>query len=239
MAWDDRLDDWPRALAAFRMTPGRTALLVIDVQRYCADPTIGLAAEVAARHADYAAYAFPRLRDTVLPNIGALLAHFRARGERVIFFTVGPQCADGADYRLSRRVADLDRQAARGTPTIFPVGSPGHAIMADVAPRPDELVINKRTASAFASTGIDHLLRGLGITDLACTGMTTEACVESTARSAADRGYNVLLVDDACQTWERSAHDATMRTFARNFGRVAPTSTVVTELGGIEPTLRA
>jgi nicotinamidase-related amidase len=233
MAWDESLDDWPRALASFRLRPGRTALLVIDVQRYCADPAIGLAAEVAARHEGYAAYAFPRLRDTVLPNIRALLEHFRSRGERVIFFTVGPQCPDGADYRLSRRVADLDRQASRGTPTIFPVGSPGHAIMDDVAPRPGEIVINKRTSSAFASTGIDHLLRGLGITDLVCTGMTTEACVESTARSAADRGYNVLLVDDACQTWERSAHDATLRTFARNFGRVSTAAGVVAELSGV------
>lgn len=98
-----------------------------------------------------------------------------------------------------------------------------------VAPAPGELVINKRTASAFSSTGIDHLLRSLGVTDLVCCGLTTEACVESTARSAADRGYNVVMVEDACQTWERQAHEWSLRNFARNFGRVADTHSMILE----------
>lgn len=234
MAWDDDLDDWPRALPSFRLAPASTALLVIDVQRYCADPAIGLAAEVAARHRQYASYAFPRLTEIVLPNIQRLIKDFRDRGRRLLYLTVGPECRDGADYHLARRHADLDRQRHLGEATIFPVGSRGHAIMEAVAPQNGELVLNKRTASAFASTGIDHLLRGLGVTDLVCTGLTTEACVESTARSAADRGYKVIMVDDACQTWEEAAHTASLRTFARNFGRVSDTAQVLRELQGVK-----
>ena len=230
MAWNDNLEDWPRALPAFTLAPTQTALLVIDVQRYCADPSIGLAAEIAAHHSTYASYAFPRLSQTVLPNIARLLGLFREKGLRVIFLTVGPACPDGADYQLARRRSDLQHQRAHCVQTIFPVNSPGHAILEAVAPVAGELVLNKRTASAFASTGIDHLLRSLGITDLVCCGLTTEACVESTARSAADRGYSVVMVDDACQTWEELAHEWSLRTFARNFGRVADTKTVISEL---------
>jgi hypothetical protein len=85
MAWDHQLDDWPRALTTFRLKPSQTALLIIDVQRYCADPSIGLAAVVARNHPAYASYAFPRLKETVLPNIARLITLFRERGLRIVF----------------------------------------------------------------------------------------------------------------------------------------------------------
>lgn len=230
MAWDDRIEYWPRALPSFRLAVGNTALLVIDVQRYCADPEIGLSAVLAQEQPEYAAYTFPRLTNVVLPNIARLLALFRERGWRIVYITIGPECADGMDFRMSRRRADRERQTKTGKPTIFPKGSEGHAVMPEVAPLPGELVLNKVTSCAFTSTGIDRLLRNLGISDLVCTGLATEACVESTARSAADRGYNVVMVDDACQTYEPGAHEWSLRTFARNFGRVADTDAVIREL---------
>ena len=230
MAWNHQLDDWPRALTTFRLNPSATALLIIDVQRYCADPSIGLAAVVAANHPAYASYAFPRLKETVLPNIARLIALFRERSLRIVFFTNGPECADGADFRTTRWLSDLDRQQASGAATIFPKGLPGHAIMPEVAPKPDELVFNKRSTSAFVTTSVDSLLRVLGIRNVICTGLTTEACVESTARNAVDLGYGALMVEDACQTFEKAAHDWSLRNFARNFGRVADTEIVIREL---------
>jgi nicotinamidase-related amidase len=230
MAWNSQLDDWPRALTTFRLKPSQTALLVIDVQRYCADPSIGLAAVVAANHPSYASYAFPRLKEIVLPNIARLIAFFRERGLRIIFFTNGPEYPDGADIRTTRWLCDFDRQRRSGAVTIFPKGSSGHAIMPEVAPKPDELVFNKRSTSAFVTTGIDHLLRVLGVSNVICTGLTTESCVESTARNAVDLGYGALMVEDACQTFEKAAHEWSLRNFARNFGRVADTNTVIHEL---------
>ena len=83
---------------------------------------------------------------------------------------------------------------------------------------------------AFASTGIDSLLRGMGVDHLAITGISTNMCVESTAREAADRGYRVTLVEDACATTHRDLHDATMRNFSRLFGRVRITADVLAEV---------
>ena len=56
--------------------------------------------------------------------------------------------------------------------------------------------------------------------------MATNHCVDSTARDAADRGYNVILVDDACNDNDPAAHRATMASFARHFGPVRSTDEV-------------
>jgi nicotinamidase-related amidase len=55
---------------------------------------------------------------------------------------------------------------------------------------------------------------------LVMTGVATNACVETTARDAADRGYGVALVDDCLADYEEQAHEATLRAFHFNSGRV-------------------
>jgi nicotinamidase-related amidase len=56
-------------------------------------------------------------------------------------------------------------------------------------------------------------------------------CVETTAREAADRGYAVTLVEDACATTHADLHEGTIRNFARLFGRVRSTDEVIADLG--------
>jgi nicotinamidase-related amidase len=57
-------------------------------------------------------------------------------------------------------------------------------------------------------------------------------CVETTAREAADRGYLVTLVEDACATTSATLHEGTVRNFQRLFGRVRSTAEVLSELAG-------
>src|SRR3569833_2180657 len=81
-----------------------------------------------------------------------------------------------------------------------------------VAPVGDELIIDKTSAGTFNSTAIDQILRNMGIDRLLVTGIVTEGCVELTARDAADRGYYVTLVGDACASSTHIAHyDALQR----------------------------
>ena len=54
-------------------------------------------------------------------------------------------------------------------------------------------MVNKTTFGAFTSTGLDHVLRSLGMTSLVVGGILTNVCVETRAREAADRGYEVVL----------------------------------------------
>ena len=72
---------------------------------------------------------------------------------------------------------------------------------------PDEIVLDKTSVSAFNSTSIDQVLRNMRRDRLWVTGVVTEGCVELTARDAADRGYHVTLVTDACASSRRTAHD--------------------------------
>ena len=62
------------------------------------------------------------------------------------------------------------------------------------------------------------------------TGVSTNMCVETTAREAADRGYLVTLVEDACGTTHEDLHQNTMRNFQRLFGRVRSCAETLEEL---------
>jgi nicotinamidase-related amidase len=79
--------------------------------------------------------------------------------------------------------------------------SPLHRFMDFVAPRPDEVVLQKTTISAFASTDLARRLTQWEINRLTVTGIQTEQCCETTTRDASDRGYQVDFVTDATLTF--------------------------------------
>ncbi len=110
-------------------------------------------------------------------------------------------------------------------------GSRANAVVEPIAPREGELVINKTSMGAFNSTAIDQTLRNLGIDSLVATGVSTECCVATTARDAGDRGYHVLLVEDACTAVTPYLQESSLVTFAAMFGRVETTDSTLAELG--------
>jgi nicotinamidase-related amidase len=157
-----------------------------------------------------------------VPNISKLLELFRGKGGAVVYLTVGADRVDCADAppHMKGMFQALDNYE----------GSREHEIIDELKPRPDESIINKTTIGAFASTGIDHLLRSLGRDQLYMTGVSTNMCVDTTAREAADRGYGVTLIEDACATTHEDLHNATVTNFQRLFGRVIYTDDALEEL---------
>jgi nicotinamidase-related amidase len=75
---------------------------------------------------------------------------------------------------------------------------PSHAFKPEAAPGPNEAVIGKRGHSAFVGTPLEETLDALGATTLVICGVLTHNSVEATARHAADLGYRVFIVADAC-----------------------------------------
>src|SRR5690606_33065177 len=142
-------------------------------------------------------------------------------GVPVVYVTLGSATGDFSD------VAAYLRPLARSTDNR--VGAPNHRIIDELAPADGDLVVNKTTASAFASTDLDRLLRGRGIHQLILTGVPTNCSVESTGRVGAGLGYDCLVVDDACSCAGPDWHDAALRNFDRLFGRVATTADVIAE----------
>jgi nicotinamidase-related amidase len=91
-------------------------------------------------------------------------------------------------------------------------------------------VLNKTTMSAFHSSGFERLMRAWGVSQLCFTGVSTNSCVEGTARDAADRGFQALLVEDGCGAASARLHEATCENFQRLLGRVVSSATVLAEI---------
>jgi nicotinamidase-related amidase len=115
------------------------------------------------------------------------------------------------------------------------MGGPDYEILETLAPLPTELVVDKNSSGAFNSSAIDLYLQHLGVRTIVIAGVSTFACVDNTARDAADRGYNVILVEDACAgaAGNEAAHDATVQTFGRYFGAVKNTRELLVELDAL------
>lgn len=89
----------------------------------------------------------------------------------------------------------------------FRKGSWGAEIAPSMQPLASEIVVEgKRGLDCFASTNLDFILRQRGITDLAIAGFLTNCCVESTMRSAYERGYHVVTLVDCCATIGEEEH---------------------------------
>jgi nicotinamidase-related amidase len=227
MGWREDLASWRMPLPEFEVIPSKTALLIVDMQYWAVHPDYGLAKVVQRDYPEIASYFFPRLAEMVIPNQGRLLSFFRQHGLRIVFITVGPELLDGSDLSaiIKRRVAQ--RQAEGQPATVFPKGTFEHSIIEELKPEEGELVINKTSFGAFNSTSIDSLLRNMGIESLVIAGVATDVCVETTARDAADQGYNCILVEDACATFDQASHEAALRAFAKAFGMVKNTDEVI------------
>jgi nicotinamidase-related amidase len=112
-----------------------------------------------------------------------LIACFRAAGRPVIHVQHLPKGVDAPD----------------------PTGiEPQYRIHADVLPRPGETVIGKHNANSFRDTGLEAILRSLGVKRLVVAGMQTHMCVEAAVRAAADLGFEVTVAHDACATRDLS-----------------------------------
>lgn len=200
----------------------KAALLIIDMQYATGHRDGALGRRMRAERSNLTDDRFDRIERLVVPNVLRMAPIFRAGGGEVIYITQGAERADCADAPPHMR--------AFYTATGNHVGSREHDILDELAPAENDVVVNKRSIGAFASTGIDHLMRSLGRVQLYMTGISTNMCVETTAREAADRGYTVTLVEDACATTHADLHEATLRNFRRLFGRVLSTDEVVAEL---------
>ncbi len=228
--WRERLREWPLPLPQFALDLARSALLVVDMQYGSVDPDVGVGPYLKQHHAAQAEYYYGRVRQMVIPNIARLLQFFRSAGRPVIYLTIGFALPDRSDgLGLLRQIDDdLKTRMARGP--LVRVGSRANAVVNEIAPREGELVINKTSMGAFNSTALDQVLRNLGVTTLVVTGVSTECCVATTARDAGDRGYHVLLVEDAGTAVTPYLQESSLVAFAAMFGRVETTEATLAEL---------
>ncbi|MFJ6837079.1 cysteine hydrolase family protein [Streptomyces sp. NPDC091209] len=115
--------------------------------------------------------------------------------------------------------------AGSGKGTALPAGWADLIDELDV--QPTDHLITKRRRSAFHDTGLDTLLRDLGVTQVVLAGISTSSGVESTARSASDHGYHIVLSTDAMSDPDRDAHRHTIERVFPKLGETATTAEVI------------
>ena len=228
--WQEAIAGYPRLVTSFDLRPRSTALVITDIQNRAISSQFGLGAIFRVRYPEVHEYFTKRLNEIVIPNNMRLLNFFRERGLRVIFLTVGPELPDGSDWVSPIKLGFSSYQRSTGIRGLYPRGTPEHRVIAPLAPRPDELVINKTTSGAFNSTGFEVTLRTLGIDTMLITGLSTCACVETTARAASDRGIKCAIIEDCCAAFDQELHNATMRSVYLYYGDVRNTDEVIGQL---------
>jgi nicotinamidase-related amidase len=129
------------------------------------------------------------------------------------YFPDGAMELEGADAAGSHAGKALAQFRAKGAPilhvrhlsvrpgaTFFLPNTRGAEIHAGVKPQDDETVIEKNFPNSFRNTPLQAELERRGIKNLVVAGMMTHMCVDATVRQAADLGYKVTLIGDACAT---------------------------------------
>lgn len=127
------------------------------------------------------------------------------------YFPGGAMELEGADAAGAKAGAALKEFRSRGWPifhvrhlstrpgsTFFLPGTKGAEIHASVAPQNGETVVEKNFPNSFRATSLHDELKG--IKNLVVAGMMTHMCVDASVRHAADLGYKITLLGDACAT---------------------------------------
>lgn len=191
------------------LAPSRTALLFVDVQNSEIDD---------AHQRDKPEY-YAAVTTRALPRQQRILAAARSAGCEVMYTVIEALTRDGRDRSLDHKLSDI----------LVPRGSPLAKVIDAVAPGPDDIVLPKTSSGVFNSTNIDYVLRNLGIENLIVMGFLTDQCVDMAVRDAADRGYYVTCVGDACATYTQERHAHALRAFG-GYCRVIDTDQVVAEI---------
>ncbi len=228
--WRARLREWPLPLPRFSLDLHRSVLLIIDMQYGSVDPDHGVGPYLRVHRPEVADYYYGCVHTRVVPNIQRLQSVFRRTARPIVYLTIGFTRPDRSDGLPLLRQIDDDLAALMARGPLVRHGSRASTIVEAIAPIDGETVINKTSMGAFNSTAIDQMLRNMNVTTVIATGVSTECCVATTARDAADRGYHVLLVEDACTAVTPYLQESSLVTFAAMFGRVASTEDTIREL---------
>ena len=190
------------------VVPSKSAVIVVDVQNDFCEP-----AGSAGRGGKDTAAAM-----AMIPTLQRFLGEARAHGTNVIFVQTIHEPSTDSEVWIGRRADPDARNCLKGT---------WGAEFTGVAPLPHEPVVVKHRYSAFINTRLDSVLRTLKVENLIVLGVSTNVCVESTARHGYMLDYHVVLVSDCSAAYDAAAHDMTLFVQRKYFGTVASADDII------------
>jgi bifunctional isochorismate lyase / aryl carrier protein len=205
----NRTDEWLKALESYRsrtrslrhpLTSERSALLVIDMQRYFLDEE---------------SHAFLDDASLILPNILKLTRLYKDLGLPVIF--------------TRHALLDGEEPGIMGTwwSDTLRDGDPMSEIVDELKPVDGKDVVRKTRYSAFVGTDLEERLRSKGVERVIVTGVMTHLCCESTARDAFMRDFGVFIVVDATSSGDDDLHLSSLRCLTDGFAVPVTTEEVL------------
>ncbi|WP_395815677.1 cysteine hydrolase family protein [Devosia sp.] len=183
-----------------------TAVLVVDMQRAFMSDTDSLGRSGLDMSPLRAA----------IPGCVKLVNLARASGVPVIFtrYVYMPGMVDfGALHGVAPEARLASNSLGFGTEEI--------ELIPELGARPDEVVIDKSRPSAFYGTRLEPVLTGMGVRNLIICGVTTNICVETTARDAGQRDYGTYVIKDAVAEFLPERNHYALFGIAWMFGHVA------------------
>jgi nicotinamidase-related amidase len=197
------------------IAPGRTALVLIDMQVDFASPDGALGK---------AGLDMERVKPA-LSAAQALAEAARAAKAPVIFvglFTSPRTDSRAWKERQRRRGGDPDSDSA-----LCRLGEVGSEFYGPL-PVPGEAIVAKTRYSGFVGTDLAVRLKALGVDTLVVAGLTTECCIDCTVRDAFHLDYHVFIATDACAAYEDDIHQAALKSLELNCAILTTTTEVMT-----------
>ncbi len=207
------------------MEHGRTALLVIDMQRSFMDPKSSLYV--------------PTARD-ILPAVKRLVDFCRARRVPVIFteFTSAPEIPNlrkdpfGPEHLAPRPGEPTGWGMPSGNSLVGTKGPESPDIVDELKPLAGEVVIEAHGLDKFYGTPLDLVLRSLDVRYLMVTGILADLCVAATVYAASTREYRVTAIVDGITTIWPEILKAVFDIFGRKLARLMTAAEAQAELSG-------
>ncbi|MEM9063114.1 MAG: isochorismatase family protein [Pseudomonadota bacterium] len=197
---------------ALEIVPRRTAMIIQDMQNDVIIPGGAFAESGAPDHAS---------QQNVIHNSARLAAACRSAGIQIIhvWFTCEP------GHPGIARNAPLFQGLTDGNALVK--GTWGVQPVKGLEPAERDLVVEKQSMSAWETSRLEAVLHRLGIDTLINTGAWTNMSVEHTARTAADKGFRVVVPEDSCSTMNADWHRASIDYAMANVATVTSTDAVI------------
>jgi gluconolactonase len=204
-----------------RLDPRRSALIIQDLQNDVIIEGGAFAESGAPKHAT---------SQNIVENVKGLAE--AARGARVPVIHVWYIVEEGAaglklNAPLFQGVKDANALVR---------GSWGAAPAEGLEPQDGDLIVEKMRMSAWQGTRLETMLQGLGVDTVIVTGAWTNMSIEHTARTGADKGYRMIVLENACSTVNAEWQDAAVNYALQNVATVTTCSAVHEALGAAAPT---
>jgi nicotinamidase-related amidase len=216
-------NEWREArMQKYKMEKSKTAIVLIEPQYDFLKPGGSMYQHIAKQLE----------KRNVIQNLAHLLTEARGKVKKIIYvpfeaFEPGfPELDPQGPGMMGLRGLEMDFPTGwklNGKPVkgAWVKGTPGPEIIPELTPQKGDLVIRgKRTLDAFWSTSLDYTLRANMIEWVAIVGFHTNWCVESTARSAYDKGYRVIVISDCTGTDTQEEQDYAENVIFRRIGLV-------------------